>query len=194
MAAKTSWHRYGSTLRQCHPTYAVSHPCHRRIWGGGAKWAMPPELGHNKFQEMPSGASRGRGRGSPYSLTERRVPEMIPVLGSQPAGDASHKPGGIGCEYFPPGLQLPPQPYESCYQFCCLVNRGTMVVNSLPNTVTRQRRGCDVNPGLFAPESSTLTTRLPSHPGASRIQENLLAAGALPRPEAAGELAALPSW
>ena len=25
---------------------------------------------------------------------ERRVPELIPVLGSQPAGDASHKPGG----------------------------------------------------------------------------------------------------
>jgi len=23
-----------------------------------------------------------------------RVPELIPVLGSQPAGDASHKPGG----------------------------------------------------------------------------------------------------
>ena len=29
-----------------------------------------------------------------YSLTERRVPELIPVLGSQPAGDVSHKPGG----------------------------------------------------------------------------------------------------
>jgi len=27
-------------------------------------------------------------------VTERRVPELIPVLGSQPAGDASHKPGG----------------------------------------------------------------------------------------------------
>ena len=26
--------------------------------------------------------------------TERRVPELIPVLGSQPAGDVSHKPGG----------------------------------------------------------------------------------------------------
>jgi len=38
-----------------------------------------------------------------------------------------------------------------------------MSVNSLPKTVTRQRRGCDLNPGLFAPESSTLTTRLPSH-------------------------------
>ena len=26
--------------------------------------------------------------------TERRVPELIPVLGSQPAGDVNHKPGG----------------------------------------------------------------------------------------------------
>ena len=60
-----------------------------------------------------------------------------------PKGDVSHKP---------------------CYQFCCLVNRGTMGVNSLPKTVTRQRRDCDLNPGASAPESSTLTTRLPSHP------------------------------
>ena len=35
-----------------------------------------------------------RGKASPYSITERRVPELIPVLGSQPAGDVSHKPGG----------------------------------------------------------------------------------------------------
>jgi len=33
-----------------------------------------------------------KGKGSPYSITERRVQEQIPVLGSQPAGD-SHKPG-----------------------------------------------------------------------------------------------------
>jgi len=33
-------------------------------------------------------------------------------------------------------------------------------VNSLPKTVTRQRRDCDLNPGPSAPESSTLTTRL----------------------------------
>ena len=38
-----------------------------------------------------------------------------------------------------------------------------MGVNSLSKTVTRQRHGCDLNPGPFAPESSTLTTRLPSH-------------------------------
>ena len=37
-------------------------------------------------------------------------------------------------------------------------------MNSLPNTVTLQRRDCDLNPGPSAPESSTLTTRLPSHP------------------------------
>jgi len=31
-------------------------------------------------------------KGSP--ITERRVPELIPILGSQPAGDVNHKPGG----------------------------------------------------------------------------------------------------
>jgi len=35
-----------------------------------------------------------QGKGSPYSITERRVPELIPALGSQPAGDMSHKPDG----------------------------------------------------------------------------------------------------
>ena len=39
-----------------------------------------------------------------------------------------------------------------------------MGVNSLPKTVSRQHRDCDLNLGPFAPESSTLTTRLPSHP------------------------------
>ena len=37
-------------------------------------------------------------------------------------------------------------------------------MNSLPKTVTRHRRDCDLNPSPSAPESSTLTTRLPSHP------------------------------
>ena len=35
-----------------------------------------------------------KSKGGPYSITESRVPEMIPVLSSQPAGDVSHKPGG----------------------------------------------------------------------------------------------------
>jgi len=46
-----------------------------------------------------------KGKGSPYSITERRVPELILV---QPAGDVSHKPGGR--LLLLSGLQLPSQP------------------------------------------------------------------------------------
>jgi len=49
---------------------------------------------------------RERRKGSPYSITERRVPKLITVLRSQTAGDVSHKP----CHYFPPGQELPSQP------------------------------------------------------------------------------------
>ena len=35
-----------------------------------------------------------KGKGSPFSITERRFLELIPVLGSRPAGDVGHKPGG----------------------------------------------------------------------------------------------------
>jgi len=37
-------------------------------------------------------------------------------------------------------------------------------MNSLPKTVTRQRRDFDLNPGPSALESRMVTTRLPSHP------------------------------
>ena len=37
-------------------------------------------------------------------------------------------------------------------------------MSSLPKTVTRQRRDYELNPDPSAPESSTLTTRLLSHP------------------------------
>ena len=38
--------------------------------------------------------TNNKGKGSPYSITEHRVPEPFAVLGSQHAGDVSHKPGG----------------------------------------------------------------------------------------------------
>ena len=46
-----------------------------------------------------------------YSIrpTERMVPELIPVLGRQPAGDVSHKPGGR-MSLLSARLQLPLQP------------------------------------------------------------------------------------
>jgi len=47
-----------------------------------------------QFSFVYVASKKGKGKGSPYSITERRVPELIPVLGSQPVGDVSHKSGG----------------------------------------------------------------------------------------------------
>jgi len=41
-----------------------------------------------------NGLSRFSFRARTRSITERSVPELIPVLGSQPSDDVSHKPGG----------------------------------------------------------------------------------------------------
>ena len=43
----------------------------------------------------PSASDPKKGKGSPYSIAERTVPELIPVLGSQPARDVNHKPGAM---------------------------------------------------------------------------------------------------
>ena len=55
-------------------------------------------------------------KGSPYSITERRVPALIPVRGSQPAGDESHTPGGK-LPLLSAGLQLPLQPKRAATNF-----------------------------------------------------------------------------
>jgi len=48
----------------------------------------------SSHRPVAAGSEMVKGTGSLYSITERRVPELIPVLGSQPAGDVSNKPGG----------------------------------------------------------------------------------------------------
>ena len=48
-------------------------------------------------------------------------------------------------------------------------------MDSLPKTVTRQRRDCDLNQGSSVPESSTLTTRQPSHPSGCDYRIGVLA-------------------
>jgi len=60
----------------------------------GAENAGPVSAGPNSngYDRMTNVTIK-KGKSSPYSIAERRVPEMIPVLGSQPAGDVSHKPG-----------------------------------------------------------------------------------------------------
>jgi len=68
----------------------------------------------------------------------------------------------VGYHYFPPGLQLPPQPLRGLLPISLLGEQRRNECKT--KTVrTRQRRSCDLNPGPTAPESSTLTTRLPSH-------------------------------
>jgi len=105
-----------------------------------------------------------KGTGSPYSITERKVPKLIPVLGSQPAGDVSHKPGG----------RLPLLSARPAVTLATLKRAATnfaawwteawsvwiVCVRLLPDSVA----AAILNPGPTEPESSMLTTQLPSHP------------------------------
>ena len=97
------------------------------------------------------------------SLKQEPKPVLVSTNGKKGKGDVSHKPGGQ-LPLFParPAVTLATLK-RAVTNFCCLVNRGTMSVNSLPETVTRQHRECDLNPGPSAPESSTLTTRQMDH-------------------------------
>jgi len=52
---------------------------------------------------------RLKGKDCSDSIAEHRVSELIPVLGNQPAGDVSHKPGGRLPLLSAIGPQLPSQ-------------------------------------------------------------------------------------
>jgi len=56
--------------------------------------AMSLLLSHDLHVRLLRVCSINKGKGSPYSITERRLTQLITVFGSQPAGDVSHKPGG----------------------------------------------------------------------------------------------------
>jgi len=51
-------------------------------------------IGTGPVGRVRSNFAHRQVKGRPYSTTERRIPELIPVPGSQPAGDVSHKTGG----------------------------------------------------------------------------------------------------
>jgi len=89
------------------------------------------------WPELPLPPPQAVGHLCPYSIIERGDPELISVLGSQPAGDVSHKPGDrLPLLSARPAVALATLK-RAATNFCCLVNRGTMGVNSLPKTVTR---------------------------------------------------------
>ena len=103
--------------------------------------------------------------GRVHDIAHTGLPKLIPILGSQPAGDLSHKPGsGLPLLSARPAVTLATLK-RAATNFAAWWTEAPMGVNSLPRTaVTQQRGDCDLNPGSTAPESSTLTTRLPSHP------------------------------
>ena len=76
-------------------------------------------------------------RGSSHSIIERRVPELIPVLGSQPVGDVSHKPGGR-LPFLSARTAVTLATLRGLLPVLLLGEQGTMSVNSLPKTVIHQ--------------------------------------------------------
>jgi len=66
------------------------HNCSR----GGSCWLRAQQGRGHKTASPKYLITKSKGKASQYSITERRVPKLITVLGSQPAGDVSHKPGG----------------------------------------------------------------------------------------------------
>ena len=52
------------------------------------------KTGHYRTTGLRHGPVDSRCKGSTYSITECRVSQLILVLGSQPAGNVSHKPDG----------------------------------------------------------------------------------------------------
>jgi len=109
---------------------------------------------------------KGEYKGSPYSITERRVPELIPVLGSQSAGDVSHKPGGrLPIFSARPAVTL----NRVATTFAAWWTEArwvwTVCLRLLPDSVV----AAIWTQAPFAPESSTLATRLLSHPNMIKI-------------------------
>jgi len=80
----------GNSAEKSHESAAF---CHSQESLSSAEDSSPPGR-QKKGRVKISRSLAKKGKGSPYSITERRVPELIPVLGSQPAGDVSQKPDG----------------------------------------------------------------------------------------------------
>jgi len=91
-----------------------------------------------------------KGKGSPYSITERRVPELIPVLGSQPTGDVSHKPGGRLPLLSARPAVIPATLKRATANFAaCWTEAQWVWTVCLRLHITWQLRDCDLNPGLL---------------------------------------------
>ena len=103
-----------------------------------------------------------KGKGSPYSITECRVPELIPMLGSQPAGDVNHKPG-CRLPLLSTRPAVTPTLKRAATNFAAWWTEARWVwavcLRLLPDSVTT----AIWTQALLRLSVSTLTTQLPSH-------------------------------
>ena len=104
-----------------------------------------------------------KGKGSPYSITERRVPELIRFLAVSLQMTWVINPA-VGCHYFPPGPQLPSQPLRVLLPISLLGEQRHDGCEQFAYDCYLTASRLQFEPGPSVPESSTLTTRLPSHP------------------------------
>ena len=79
--------------------------------------------------------SSKKSKGSPYLITERSVPELILVLGSQPATDVSHKPGGR-LPLLSARPAVTPQPLRGLLPILLLGEQRHNGCEQLPDSVT----------------------------------------------------------
>ena len=107
-----------------------------------------PTLRHQKRKRWQSSPDC-KGKGSPYSITERRVPELIPVLGSQPAGDVSHKPGGRLPLLSARPAVTPATNFAAWWTETRWVWTVCLGLLLCYYVTARQRRGCDLNPRTY---------------------------------------------
>ena len=116
------------------------------------------------LQRLQHSWNKGKGTGSPYSITERRVPQLIPVLGSQRAGDVSHKPGVRLLLLSARPAVTPTTIKRAATNFAAWWAGAQQVWTVCLRLLTYSVASAIWTSGPSVPESSTLTTRLPSHP------------------------------
>ena len=114
---------------------------------------------------------KGKGKGSPYSIAERRVPELIPVVHSQSAGDVSHKPRGrLPLLSARPAVTLATQPLRGLLPISLLGEQRHDGYEQFAQDCYLTASRLRFESGPSAAESSMLTTRLPSHKKAKSVE------------------------
>ena len=151
-------------LQICCDRHGVSDKSTTKYWQKNiAKLLETTEQTGNIYPHTADIDNCKKGKASPYSTAERRVPQLIPVLGSQHAGDVSHKPGGR-MPLLSTRPAVTPATLKRAATNCATWWTEarwvwTVCLSLLPDSID-----CDLIPSPSAPESSTITTRLPSHP------------------------------